>query len=75
MLHHVVTFNFGSAKVCSPAIFDTSFSYDKDIWISATNCYMHFYIIVLFVSPDESRGYLGFSTVTPPQRFPRFRTR
>ena len=27
----------------------------------------------LFVSPDESRGYLGFSTVTPPpppQRFP-----
>ena len=22
------------------------------------------------VSPDESRGYLGFSTVTPPQRFP-----
>ena len=26
----------------------------------------------IFVSPDESRGYLGFSTVTPPppQRFP-----
>ena len=26
----------------------------------------------LVVSPDESRGYLGFSTVTPPppQRFP-----
>ena len=28
----------------------------------------------LIVSPDESRGYLGFSTVTPPlpppQRFP-----
>ena len=22
------------------------------------------------VSPDELRGYLGFSTVTPPQRFP-----
>ena len=32
--------------------------------------------ICVFVSPDESRGYLGFSTVTsplpppPPQRFP-----
>ena len=29
---------------------------------------------VIFVSPDESRGYLGFSKVTPPpplpQRFP-----
>ena len=26
--------------------------------------------VVVFVSPDESRGYLGFSTVTPPpQRF------
>ena len=28
---------------------------------------------LLIVSPDESRGYLGFSTVTPPpppQRFP-----
>ena len=24
----------------------------------------------LVVSPDESRGYLGFSTVMPPQRFP-----
>ena len=30
-------------------------------------------IIKVIVSPDESRGYLGFSTVTPPplpQRFP-----
>ena len=47
-MHHCVTFNFGSAKVCSPAIFETSFSYDKDIWISATDYYMHFDIIVLF---------------------------
>ena len=47
-MHHGVTFNFGSAKVCSPAIFETSFSYDKDIWIAATDYYMHFYIIVLF---------------------------
>ena len=28
--------------------------------------------LLIVVSPDESRGYLGFSTVTPPppQRFP-----
>ena len=31
-MHHGVTFNFGSAKLCSPAIFETSFSYDKDIY-------------------------------------------
>ena len=34
-MHRGVTFN--SAKVCSPAIFETSFSYDKDIWIAATD--------------------------------------
>ena len=39
---------FGSAKVCSSDIFETSFSYDKDIWIAATNYYMHFYIVMLF---------------------------
>ena len=33
--------------MCSSAIFETSFSYDKDIWIAATD-YMHFYIIMLF---------------------------
>ena len=47
-MHHGVTFNFGSAKVCSPAIFETSLSYDKDIWIAATDYYMHLYIIMLF---------------------------
>ena len=48
-MHHGITFNFGSTKVCSsPAIFETSSSYDKDIWIAATDYYMHFYIIVLF---------------------------
>ena len=47
-MHHGVTFNFGSAKVCSPAIFEISFSYDKNIWIAATDYYMHFYIVVLF---------------------------
>ena len=34
--------------MCTPAIFETSFSYEKDIWIAASDCYMHFYIIVLF---------------------------
>ena len=46
-MHHCVTFNFGPAKVCSPAIFETSFSYDKDIWTVGTYYYMHFYIVVL----------------------------
>ena len=40
--------HFALAK-CSAAIFETSFSYDKDIWITATDCYMHFYIIMLFL--------------------------
>ena len=47
-MHHGVTFNFGSAKVCSPAIFEISFSYDKDMWIAATDYLMHIYILVLF---------------------------
>ena len=47
-MHHCVTFNFSSAKVCSAAIIQTSFSYDKDIWIARTDFYMRFYIIVLF---------------------------
>ena len=48
-MYHDVTFSFISAGVCSPAIFETSFSYDKDIWIAATDYCMHFYIIVLFL--------------------------
>ena len=40
-MHHGVTFNFGSAKVSSPATFETCFSYDKDILISATDYYVH----------------------------------
>ena len=46
-VHHGVT--FFSAKVCSSAIFVTSFSCDKYIWIAATYYYMHFYIIILFL--------------------------
>ena len=48
-MHNGVTINVGSVKMCSPAIFETSFSYDKDIWIAVTDYYMHFYIIVLFL--------------------------
>ena len=47
-VHHGVTLSFGSAKVCSPAIFETCFFEDKDIWIAATDYYMYFHIIVLF---------------------------
>ena len=47
-MHHGVTFSFSPAKVCSIGIFETCFSKDKDIWIAATDCYMYFYIIVLF---------------------------
>ena len=47
-MQHSLTFSFGSAKVCSPAMYETSFSYDKDIWIAATDCYTYFYIILLF---------------------------
>ena len=34
MQSHCVIFNLGPAKVCSPAMFETSFSYDKDILIA-----------------------------------------
>ena len=34
-----------------------------DIWIDM-------WLLAVIVSPDESRGYLGLSMVTPPQRFP-----
>ena len=47
-MHHGVMFYFGSATICSPAIFETCFSFDKDIWIATTDYYMYFYIIVLF---------------------------
>ena len=39
-VHHGVIFNFSYGKVCSPAIFETCFSYDKDIWIVATEYYV-----------------------------------
>ena len=36
-VHHGVTFNFTSTKVCAPAILETCFSCDKDILIAATD--------------------------------------
>ena len=36
-MRHGVIFNFCSAKVYSPAIFETSFSSDKDVRIAATD--------------------------------------
>ena len=47
-MHHGTTFNNDSAKVCSCAIFETCFTFTKDIWIAATDYYMYFYIILLF---------------------------
>ena len=41
-VHHCLTFNFGTAKVCSLGIFETCFSYDKDIWIASTDYYCTF---------------------------------
>ena len=37
MLNYGVTFNLGFATICSPAIFETHFSYHKNIWIAATD--------------------------------------
>ena len=50
-MHHSVTFNFGSIKVYAPAILETCFSYDKNMWIAPTDYYniMYFNIIVLLV--------------------------
>ena len=49
MLSHGVIFNLGPAKVCSPAIIETYFSYDKYIWIAVTDYHMYFNLIVLFL--------------------------
>ena len=48
MLSHCVTFNLGSAKVSSPAIFETYFSYHKDTWIAIPEYYIVFNLIGLF---------------------------
>ena len=40
VLNHGAAFNLGSAKVCSPTIFERYFSYDRYIWIAVTY-YVH----------------------------------
>ena len=49
-MHHSVTFNFGSAKVSSPAIFEICVSYDKYIWVAATDNYFYFVQLCYFHS-------------------------
>ena len=44
MLNHDATFDFGSTKMCSPAIFETYFSDHKDVRISV----IVYYIIMYF---------------------------
>ena len=66
------TFNFGTAKVCSPPIFETCFSYTKDIWIAATDYYtfcppFSALVGVLTVGIDQ-----GESPVGPASRLERF---
>ena len=52
-VHHGVTFSFGSAKVCSPAIFETRFSSDKDIIFFVCSVSLS----VFKVKMAECRGY------------------
>ena len=49
ILSHGVIFNLGNAKVCSPAIIEPYFSYDKDIGIAVTDYYLYFSLIVPFL--------------------------
>ena len=42
-----VTFDLGSARMVSTVSFETNFSYYRDIWITATDYYMHCYLIEL----------------------------
>ena len=49
MLSNGVIFNLAPAKVCSPAIIEMYFSYDKDIWIAVIDYYVYFYLILLFL--------------------------
>ena len=41
-----VTFDLGCARMYAAAIFETQFSHHKGIWITATDYYMYFYLIL-----------------------------
>ena len=49
MLSHGVIFNLGSANLCSPAIIETCFSYDRQYGFAVTDYSMYLYLIVLFL--------------------------
>ena len=56
MHHHGVTFNFGSAKEWLPAIFETCFSFDTNIWIAATDYYMYFTYLCFSIDSYNSNN-------------------
>ena len=60
-VHHGVNFNFDSAKVCSPAIFETF--YDNDIWIPPIDYYMHFIYILTDNAIKISRSLYFYKDV------------
>ena len=45
--HYSIPFDFGSVRMFSTAKFKTYFSYQKVIWIDATDYNVHFYLIAL----------------------------
>ena len=47
-------------QVCSPAMFGTCFSYDKDTWIAATDNYMYFEISVIFLLTATLNKFYSF---------------
>ena len=61
MLNHGVTFHLNSAEVCSLAIFETYFSYRKDICIAVTYYYIYFYLFVLFPDVCNFHRHLYFN--------------
>ena len=50
-MHQAMTFNYGSAKVCLAALFETCFPYDKDILM----------LQLIIVSTGSIRWILWFS--------------
>ena len=56
--HHGVTFNFGSASMCSPAILEICFSYDKDIWTTTTD----YYYVLLHNCAISTHSYTPINT-------------
>ena len=63
-MHHGVTFHFGSVKMCSPAIYETCFSYDKDIWIAAS--------LQLIIICALHNCAISIGSYTPINKFYRF---